>query len=443
MNQHWSPDAVIYHIYAPSLARAELYNDYAEQKHMLPEIEKWLPHIKNLGCNTVLFSPILKSRTHGYDVTDYFQIDNRIGTNDDFKSLVSLFHENGVRVLLDSVFNHCGRDFFAFQELRNGNRGYADWFSGVDFGRSSPMGDPFTYNTWSGHYELPKFNLWNEAARRYLLDAAGYWIDEFDVDGMRLDAANELDFGFMRDLRCMATGKKPDFWLMGEVVHGDYSRWVNSETLDSVTNYKLFKSMFSSHNDNNLYELAFCLQHSVPNQGLPLFNFLDNHDQPRITSNVKEPDFIKTLYALMFTIPGIPSVYYGSEWGVRGVKDRGSDQPLRPYIDIENPPSDIPWLEGYIRKLAEARQGSKALKYGGYRQICNEYRRPFVFARIYEGEHVFVAINIENREETVKLSDYHSGAFIDLLSGERIDPDEARSIKIAPYSPLILTPAAD
>jgi glycosidase len=302
------------------------------------------------------------------------------------------------------------------------------------------MGDPFSYDTWSGYYELPKFNLHNEAVRRHLLDAARFWIKEFDIDGMRLDAANELDFGFMRDMRRVTGEMKPDFWLMGEVVHGDYARWVNQDTLHSVTNYILFKSIFSSHNDNNLYELAYCLQHSVPENGLPLYNFLDNHDQPRIASNVRVPGYLNTLYALLFTIPGVPSIYYGSEWGISGKKERGSDQPLRPYIDIENPPEDNPSLTELIRKLAAIRHEQDALKYGGYRQVYNEYHRPFIFERFYEGERVLVAVNIGDSPDTINLSKNHNGGFTDLLSGEKIKPDSAQSIPIAPYSPLILKP---
>ncbi len=244
MKHQWYEDAVIYHIYALSFAGARFLNDYAVLEHKLSEIEKWIPHIKGMRFNSILLSPVMKSHRHGYDVTDYFEIDNRIGTNSEFKSLVAEFHKNGIRVILDSVFNHCGRDFFAFRELRQNNRNYADWFSGVDFSRQSPMGDSFTYNTWDGHFELPKFNLQNASARNYLLDAARFWIDVFDIDGMRLDAADVLDFSFMSELRRVTEEKKPDFWLMGEVVHGDYSKWVNASALHSVTNYFLYKCYF-------------------------------------------------------------------------------------------------------------------------------------------------------------------------------------------------------
>jgi len=438
MNRKWFESAIFYHIYAISLAKAPFQNDYAFQGRAVSEIKKWLPHIKRLGCDAVLLSPVLKSRTHGYDVTDYYSIDNRVGTNEEFAAFVKAFHKEGVRVALDCVFNHCGRDFFAFQELRNGNRDYAGWFSGVDFNRQSPMGDPFNYDTWSGYYELPKFNLQNGAVREYFLDAARFWIREFDIDGMRLDSANVLDFGFMRELRGVTASMKPDFWLMGEVVAGDYARWVNADTLHSVTNYILYKGLFSSHNDNNLYELANTLQNSVPANGLPLYNFLDNHDQPRIASNVKNSAHLNTLYALLFTLPGAPSVYYGSEWGVRGVKENGSDQPLRPYIDIKNPPDDVHGLSDYIRKLADIRRGHEALMFGGYRQVYIEYRRPFVFERFYDNERIFTAVNVGDAADTLNMSKHHGGGLADLLSGERFDPPVTGSIPINPHSVRIL-----
>ena len=207
MGHQWYEDALVYHIYALSFARSPLLNDYTSSEHRFAEIEKWIPHIKGMGFNTVLFSPVLKSHSHGYDVTDYLEVDNRLGTNGEFQSLVTKFHENGIRVVLDSVFNHCGRDFFAFRSLRQNDRSYAEWFSGVDFSRQSPLGDPFGYDTWNGFYELPKFMLQNAGPRNYLLDAARFWIDTFDIDGMRLDAANVLDFGFMAELRVLPVNR--------------------------------------------------------------------------------------------------------------------------------------------------------------------------------------------------------------------------------------------
>ena len=435
MNHSWYEDAFVYHVYSFSLIQASPVNSYTETEHKLALLAKWISHIKELGCDTILLSPVLKSRSHGYDVTDYFAIDNRAGSNDDFRSLVERFHENGIRVVADSVFNHCGRDFFAFRELLKGNRDYAGWFSGLNYDYQSPLGDPFTYDAWSGHYDLVKFNLKNEAVKNYLLDAAGFWIDTFDLDGMRLDSANVLDFDFMRDLRRVTAEKKPDFWLMGEVVGGDYSRWVGPGLLDSVTNYILYKSLFSSHNNHNLYELAHCLRQSVPGHGLPLYDFLDNHDQPRIASNVTDPEHLNTLYALLFTLPGIPSLYYGSEWGVGGVREKDSDQPLRPYLDPDNPPAGRSGLPAYICGLAALRRKHGALKYGGYRQTYLEYRRPFVFERFDEEERIFVAVNIADDEDFIDLS-ASAGALDNLLTGESVPA--AGRIRIGPHAALIL-----
>lgn len=442
MNKNWYADAVVYHLFTPSLARAEFENNYAEQRHEFGEIEKWLPHIKKLGCDTVLFSPLLKAKSHGYDVTDYFVIDNRIGTNDEFKELVRHFHDAGIRVMLDSVFNHCGRDFFAFKELQNGNRDFAAWFSGVNFNAQSPLGDNFTYDTWSGHFSLPKFNVHNPDTRKYLFDAARFWIETFDIDGMRLDAANTLDFDFMRELRGVTCVIKPDFWLMGEVVHGDYARWVNDNTLHSVTNYMLYKAMYSSHNDNNLFELAHTIQNSQPYNGLPLFNFVDNHDQPRIAEHIRHPGFLKTLYALLFTVPGVPSVYYGSEWGIMGTNKSGEgDAPLRPYIDIEAPPIKVEWLPDYISKLVEIRAKSDALKYGTYRQLSLEYRKPYIFERDYNNERVIIAVNICEDDEVVDLSRFAGGnSLTDLLTltNEEIPASKTGTITIPAMSARIL-----
>jgi glycosidase len=305
----------------------------------------------------------------------------------------------------------------------------------VDFGRQNPMGDTFTYNTWNGYYELPKFNLRNVSVKNYLLDAARFWIDTFDIDGMRLDAADVLDFSFMAELRQVTENKKPEFWLMGEVVHGDYRKWINNSTLHSVTNYILYKSLFSSHNDDNLYELAYCLQNSVPDTGLPLYTFLDNHDQPRIASNTK-PEHLHTLYTLLYTLPGIPSVYYGSEWGLQGTKKNGSDQDLRPYINIENRSMYSSWLTGLISKLAYIRQGEKALKYGKYKQIYMEYRRPFVFERSCENERVYIAVNIADHNETIDLSDCGHRGLWDLLWEEQVF--DLNHIQLKPHSARIL-----
>lgn len=434
----WYQDAVFYHIFTLSAVGAPFINDYRQQAHRAEILEKYIPHLCSLGVNAVLLSPVLKSRSHGYDVTDYFNIDNRFCTNEEFRRLVDRFHAAGIKVVLDSVYNHCGRDFAAFVELCSGKRENAEWFSGINFDGTTPYGDPFDYENWSGHYELVKFHLQSPTVKEYLMNATRFWIRELGIDGMRLDSANVMDFDFMKELRQVVTAEKQDFWLMGEVVHGDYTRWLNDETLHSVTGYMLYKALYSSHNDNNLYELAHTIQSTQPQNGLYNYSFLDNHDQPRIASLVQNPGFLTTLYILLFTLPGHPSVYYGSEWGVKGrkgenVPDGGNgDSPLRPYFDPDQFPEDTE-ITRLIRQLCAIRGELPALRRGSYRQVYLEYHKPFVFEREAEGQKIIIAVNIADREEFITID---GGMYREHLTGTVVSGE---SISLQKHSGVILT----
>ncbi len=438
---YWYREANFYHIYPLGLCHASFENNYAAVENRLGEIGKWVSHIKEMGCNAVYFGPVFKAKTHGYDTTDYFQIDNRIGDNDGFKELIDLLHANDIRVVLDGVFNHCGRDFFAFRNVceRGEHSEYCSWFSGVDFSRRSPLGDPFTYDTWNGYYELVKFNLRNPSLREYLFAAVKYWLEFFNIDGLRLDAADCLDFDFMKELRWRTTDFQADFWLMGEVVHGDYSRWANGELLHSVTNYELYKGLYSSHNDRNLFEVAYSLNRQFAADGgiyrnfLP-YNFVDNHDQSRLASIAGNPHDLYTIYLLLYTVPGIPSIYYGSEWGIKGIKGGDSDRQLRPYLDLHNISGSEMHLKDVIKKLSAIRNENKVLSKGSYKQILVTYEQQFAFERALGNEKITVVINTADQEAAVKLPGY-GGKFYDLLNGENFSGEE---IQVSPHWGRIL-----
>jgi glycosidase len=443
----WYANAVIYHIFTFGLCNAPFNNDDASAentKNRLAEVEKWIPHIEALGCDAVLFSPVFQSRTHGYDVTDYFRVDSRLGREEDLRSLVGRFHDLGIRVIFDAVFNHCGRDFFAFRDVRDKGRDseYRDWISGLDFNANNRQGDGFSYDTWSGYEELVKLDLKNPAVTQYLLGVVKFWIETFDIDGLRLDAANVLDFDFMRKLRSATRELKPDFWLMGEVVAGDYGKWANENVLHSVTNYVLYKGLYSSHNDENLFELASTLERQFGDRGecrgLLLNSFVENHDQNRLASLVKQSAYLYTIYILLFTLPGIPSLYYGGEWGMKGEKRNGSDAQIRPTIDLRNVRKNEPDLEKTIRKLIEIRKGSIALKSGDYKQVFLQYRTPFVFERSAGDETVVVAVNPFPSVFTVDLRRY-ACRFTDLLNGETLEAQ--RGVTLHPHWGRILRKA--
>ncbi|MEE1318492.1 MAG: alpha-amylase family glycosyl hydrolase, partial [Ruminococcus sp.] len=235
-------ESVIYNIYPLGFCGAPKEND-GKLVYRLDKIYDCIEHMKKMSVNVLVFNPLFESSRHGYDTIDYRKVDCRLGDNNSFKKICKALHANDIKIILDGVFNHVGRDFFAFKDVQKNlqNSRYCSWFQNLNFGGNSPKGDPFWYEGWAGHYDLVKLNLQNEDVVNYLLDSVKFWIDEFDIDGLRLDAADCIDIEFFKKLRHVCKSKKPDFWLYGEITHGDYNRWANNDTLDSVTNYECYK----------------------------------------------------------------------------------------------------------------------------------------------------------------------------------------------------------
>ncbi len=396
----WYEKAVFYHMYPIGMTGAPMSNpaDQPADSTRFAELIAYIPHMKELGCNAVYIGPLFESSSHGYDTRDYRLVDRRLGTNEDFIRFVRLCHESGIRVVVDGVFNHTGREFFAFrdiQQFREHSR-YCSWYRSVNFGWGSPLGDPFGYDAWQGHFELPCLNLQNPEVRQYLFDVIRYWVDTFDIDGIRLDCANVLDFQFMKELRWQTSRMKPEFWLMGEVIHGEYARWVNDEMLHSVTNYELHKSLYSGLNDHNFFEIA----HNVKRLeaiGRSLYTFLENHDENRIASKLNCKAHLPLAYLLLYTLPGLPSVYYGGEWGVEGMRTRESDAALRPCIPIADAPRLHSPLTDCIAKLAEIHTGQPEYANGRYQELLLTTRQ-YAFARHAEGSVCITAANNDDGE---------------------------------------------
>ena len=358
----------------------------------------------------------MESGTHGYDTIDYYKLDSRLGTNADFKRVVKECHDNGIKVVLDGVFNHVGRGHIAFMDvLKNReNSSYKEWIAGLNLGGNNWHNDGLSYECWSGAEELVKLNHWCEAVDNHIMNAVGMWIDEFDIDGLRLDAADCIERGFFKRLKSFTEQKKASFWLMGEIIHGDYNIYVNEEMLDAVTNYECWKGIYSSHNDHNYFEINYAMKRQWGQGGLYsgkyLYNFVDNHDVNRIATLLKEKENIYPTYTLLFTMPGIPSIYYGSEWAIEGDKTKGDgDYALRPELDVEK--MSNPDLLEHIKTLSEIRKASTPLKEGIYEevQVRNE---TLVFARVKDDEYVIVALN--NTKDKKLLSFDYRGQHYDI-----------------------------
>lgn len=431
-------EKIFYQIYPLGFCGAPQKNDMNSVPcERLNKINNWIGHMKNLGINALYLGPLFESCTHGYDTINYYEVDRRLGHNETLKHLIKNLHGAGIEVILDGVFNHVGREFFAFKDLMYFNRDsrYKDWFDGVDFSRRSPYNDEFTYNTWAGHYSLVKLNHKNEEVSDHILNAVKFWISEFDIDGIRLDAADSLDFNFMNRLSSLTRNMKPDFWLMGEVVHGNYARWVNEAGIDSTTNYECYKGLYSSHNDKNYFEIAYSLKRQFSGAGIykniPLYNFADNHDVERVASVIKNKCHLYPLYILLFMMPGIPSVYYGSEWEIQGKKNSGSDNSLRPELDINKMNNTMSSaLLKHISNLAHIRKELNAVKYGSYEELFVGAQK-FGFLREFKNEKVAVIVN--SSEDTIYLDKLNMqyGRYIDFLNkNEIIDYNNSVPVKV-------------
>ena len=414
--------AVFYQIYPLGLLGAQWDNDYnSAPVSRLPKLNDWLAHLCRIGISAIYLCPVFESSHHGYDTIDFMKVDTRLGTNEELSSFIEQCHKNEIKVVLDGVFNHVGRDFWAFRDvLENRERSpYFEWFY-INFSGNSNYNDGFWYEGWEGHYDLVKLNLNNPDVKNHIFGAADMWINELGVDGLRLDVAYLLNRDFLRELCQFCRDKKPDFWFVGEALHGDYRNLMDGGLLNSVTNYECYKGLYSSFNSTNMFEIAYSINRQFGNEswtlykGRHLLNFADNHDVTRIATILNEPRHLPLIYALLFTMPGIPCVYYGSEWGIYGDKKDG-DSNLRPQIDSPQ------WndLTDYIAILSKVHKENKCLTHGGYSQL-HLTNSQYIFERAIDSRRVIVAINIAPDEYAAHFN-ANAGCGVDAITGEKID----------------------
>ena len=422
----WAYENVFYQIYPLGFCGAPFEND-GVLEHRILKVNDWIPHIEKLGANAIYFSPVFESDTHGYNTRDYTKIDTRLGTNEDFQSVCKNLHKAGIKVILDGVFNHVGRGFWAFQDVleKRWDSPYKDWFH-ISFDGNSNW-----YEGWEGNYDLVKLNLRNEDVIQHIFSCIKGWVEEFDIDGLRLDVAYCLDHDFLRRLRSFCDGLKPDFFLVGETLHGDYNQWMNDSMLHSVTNYECYKGLYSSFNSMNMFEINHSLlrQFGPDNwtlyKGKHLLSFVDNHDVTRVASILSNENHLPLIYALAFGMPGIPCVYYGSEWGAKAKKEDG-DPALR--ACFEKPEWND--LTTFISRLAEVKKHSDALNYGDFRSVLLTNRQ-CIFERKTDSERVLVAINADDQSFMAHF-DAGCGTAVDLITGET--HDFGGGSELAPYS---------
>lgn len=418
----WFEPSFVYQIYPLGLCGAPHENDGVLEHRLLKLVDDgWVDHMARLGVTCLLLNPVFESDSHGYDTRDYTKVDCRLGTNEDLRAVVDACHAAGIRVLLDGVFNHVGRGFWAFRDVleRRGESPYVGWFE-IDFNGDNCFGDGLSYSCWEGAQSLVKLNHWNGELNDYLASVICGWVREFDIDGLRLDVAYCIDRGFLARLRSFCDSLKPGFFLVGEMIGGDYNQIMGDNMCHSATNYECRKGLYSSLNSMNLFEIGHSLQRQFGKEqwclyrGRHLLSFADNHDVTRAASILTQKEHLPLLYALVFGMPGIPCVYYGSEWGAEGRKEQG-DAALRPAFEkpVENE------LTEWIGKLAGARTGSRALRHGDFK-ILVMTNKQLIFERSCEGERVLVAVNADAAPYVAHFN-ANAGRAVDLISGKSHD----------------------
>ena len=428
----WAYEGIFYQIYPIGFCGAPTANDGKTVSRIL-KLKEWSGYLASLGVSSVLLNSIFESDNHGYDTRDYKKIDCRLGTNEDFADVCKDLHAHNVRIVLDGVFNHVGRGFWAFKDVqkKKWDSPYKDWFC-INFDGDSCYNDGFWYEGWEGHFELVKLNLANPAVVDYLLECVKGWIDEFDIDGLRLDVAYCLDRNFMKRLRSYCQELKPDFALIGEVLFGDYNQIVNDEMLHSCTNYECYKGIYSSFNSMNMFEIAHSLNRQYgPEQwciyrGKHLMSFVDNHDVTRIASILTNKNHLPLTYGLLLGMPGVPCIYYGSEWGEEGVKAPNNDYALRPCFEEPKPNE----LTEQIKKMIHVRTESNALCHGSYRNVVLTNHQ-LIFERKTDDDRILVAINASDAPFTASNGELW-GSMTDLLTGNEIQMNG--QLELPPYS---------
>ncbi|GAA3447627.1 alpha-amylase family protein [Planomonospora venezuelensis] len=321
----WADRTIWWHVYPLGFTGAEAVALPASEpvRHRLRHLENWLDYAVGLGCSGLQLGPVFDSETHGYDTVDHFRIDPRLGDDADFDRLAAAARDRGLHLLLDGVFNHVGRGFPAFRRAEADPRAAA-WF------RRSPGGAD--HDVFEGHRHLVALDHDEPAVLDHVVRVMDHWLGR-GASGWRLDAAYAVPPGFWRRALERVRPRHPGAWFAGEVLHGDYAAYVAESGLDSVTQYELWKALWSSLNDSNLYELAWALErHNGFLETFTPLTFAGNHDVTRLASRLTDARHLGHALAVLFTVGGVPSVYYGDEQGLRGVKEdrAGGDDAVRP-----------------------------------------------------------------------------------------------------------------
>jgi len=413
----WTEHAIWWQIYPLGFVGAfpEPPQPSQPSQHRLRRLAGWFDHAIELGASGVALGPIFASRTHGYDTTDHYRIDPRLGDDADFDHLVAEAHRRGLRILLDGVFNHVGVDFAKYREAAD-NDGSARWFRG-SAGR---------FHTFEGHPDLIVLNHDNPEVVDHTVDVMAHWLGK-GADGWRLDAAYAVPQRFWADALPKVRDRHPDAWFVGELIHGDYAAVVEAARFDSATQYELWKAIWSGLNDGNFFELDWALRRHNKFLGrfAPL-TFIGNHDVTRIATRLQRPEHLAHALVILLTVGGVPSVYAGDELGFRGVKEEryGGDDEVRP--EFGTPPAQLDAFGAEVWRLHQYLVGLRRRHPWLHAASTTALRldnRHYVYKTCSGDDALLVALSIDDEPLRLELSELGT-PHARVLAGSTAPPQE-------------------
>jgi glycosidase len=455
---YWVQDAVFYQIFPDRFYNGDPANDP-------PNLDPWgakptlwgfqggdlrgviakLDYLLDLGINAIYFNPIFQaSSNHRYNISDYYKIDPKLGTVDDFLALLNAAHQNGIRVVIDGVFNHCGRGFFAFNDIleNHSHSPYLDWFHLNNVPPDAySAGDADDYQAWWNFKSLPKFNTANPQVRKFILDVARYWI-RLGADGWRLDVPNEIDDPvFWEEFRATVKSENPDAYLVGEIWDGD-PRWVGPGKFDGLMNYPVREGLIEfllekkSAVDFSIIIDRQLNQYSQENVSA-MYNLLGSHDTKRIKTVLKgNQQKLHMAYQFLFAFPGSPAIYYGDEIGLEG----GEDPDCRKAFPWDEEQWDKD-LRKLIQQLIVLRKTNPVLRRGSFQQIFKDEKQGgYGFARVLGAESILVVLNASDNQQQNSLDvgamNWQEGKVVrDLISDKEMTVSESRlDLKLEPWT---------
>ena len=427
----WVRHAIWWHVYPLGFVGAfPAGTAPASDEHRLSRIVEWFDHAVRLGASGIALGPVFASRTHGYDTTDHYRIDPRLGDDGDFDHLVREAHQRGLRVLLDGVFNHVGTEFPRYRQALDGDPEARHWFHGR----------PGRFHTFEGHPDLITLNHRNPEVADYVAAVMSHWLSR-GADGWRLDAAYAVPGEFWTQVLPRVRAGHPDAWFVAEVIHGDYPAFVAESGVDSVTQYELWKAIWSSLNDGNFHELDWALQrHNGFQDTFAPLTFVGNHDVTRIASRLNRPQHLPHALVLLFTIGGVPSVYAGDEFGYTGVKEdrAGGDDAVRPEFGSPADHGDLEILNLH-RYLIGLRRRHPWLHQARTTALVLDNTR-YVYETRCGDDALIVALNLGDTPMTVPVSEL-TGSRAEIIAGTGAPPQESVSRAEVPADGwLVLNP---